>query len=147
MFHTNILIDSSVIHQACSNYIKGIYWTYAYYKKKPIDLQWYYPYAYPPSIRDIANYALGNSSDDIYIVDKTNNCVDNITQLLIVLPIESKLLLDPKYQIYMQDISKGLAHLFPKKYPIHTFLKTHLWECAPELPIINIPYIEHKLQQ
>jgi 5'-3' exonuclease len=146
MFHTNILIDSSVIHLACSNYIKGIYWTYAYYKKQPIDLQWYYPYAHPPSIRDIANYAVGNTRDDIYIVDKTNNGVDNITQLLIVLPIESKILLDPKYQIYMQDISKGLLHLFPRKYPIHTFLKTHLWECAPELPIINIPYIAHKLQ-
>jgi 5'-3' exonuclease len=145
MFHTNIFIDSSVVHQACRNYIKGIYWTYSYYKRRPVDLQWYYPYTYPPSIRDIANYALGNT-EDVYIVDTTNKCVDNITQLLIVLPIESKTLLNIKYQAYIHDVNKGISHLFPRQYPIHTFLKTHLWECMPELPVINVSYIEHKLQ-
>ena len=41
----------------------------------------------------------------------------------------------------MEEISFGLYHLYPDKYKINTFLKTHLWECSPNLPIINIPNI------
>ncbi len=142
LFDTNILIDSSVINSACANYIKGIYWTYAYYKRKDIDSHWYYPYTYPPSVKDIANYILGNTEQTIASVP---NSLDANIQLLIVLPIESKHLLPPEHQVYMEDVSKGLLHLYPKKYRIHTYLKTHLWECAPVLPIINIDYIKKSL--
>ena len=32
--------------------------------------------------------------------------------------------------------------MFPTKFKIHTYLKTHLWECYPELPKINIELIK-----
>ena len=38
----------------------------------------------------------------------------------------------------MDNENLGLYHMFPLKYKIHTYLKTHLWECFPELPKINI---------
>lgn len=138
LFHTNINIDSTVVASACQEYIKGIYWTYAYYKKKNYDKLWYYPFTYPPSVRDIANYMLGNVSnvnicDD---VDNTQVVLDANIQLLIVLPRESHHLLDPKYQ----NITV-LQHLYPTTYKIHTFLKTHLWECMPDLPVINVAHI------
>ena len=33
--------------------------------------------------------------------------------------------------------------MYPDDYKIRTYLKTHLWECSPVLPKINIKYIEN----
>lgn len=139
IFDTNIYLDTSTIRLACDNYIKGIYWTYNYYKKTNIDNEWYYPYIYPPSVKDIANYTIGNNAP--IIVNKELDIDPNI-QLLIVLPLQSISLIPPKYKKYMTDNSKGLKHLYPIDYKIHTYLKTHLWECSPKLPIINLKYIK-----
>ncbi len=143
IFNTNITLDSTVINIACQNFIKGIYWTYAYYKKQDYDKLWYYPYGYPPSAKDLANFALGNSE---LVVDKTTDIMLNDDlQLLLVLPRYSKHLLKADHQKYMDDHKYGMCHLYPKSYKIHTFLKTHLWECVPELPLINIRYICQRL--
>ena len=138
IFNTNINNDSYILNLACENYIKGIYWTYSYYKRKDLDHQWYYPYSYPPSIKDIANHSQAN---DPPMIVKNGTFVNSSIQLLIVLPKESKNLLQNNHKKYMEDISFGLYHLYPDKYKINTFLKTHLWECSPNLPIINIPNI------
>jgi len=135
LFGTNITHCSIVVSQACENFIKGIYWTYAYYKKYDIDHLWYYPYTYAPTIKDIANYCVANKKPEIL---KVGNYVPNYVQLLIVLPKESKHLLNDKYKKYMGDVKHGLYHMYPDKYKIQTFLKTHLWECSPILPTINI---------
>ena len=44
---------------------------------------------------------------------------------------------------YTESIDNGLYHIFPEKYKIITYLKTHLWECSPILPRINIEYIKN----
>lgn len=138
MFNTNINNDSSVIISACKNYIKGIYWTYNYYKKKNIDHIWYYPYCYPPSIKDIANNLQANQHEEI----KNNGYyVSPYVQLLVVLPKDSIDLIPYKYKKFMENINLGLKHMYPEQYKIHTYLKTHLWECSPVLPTINIQYI------
>tara|TARA_B000000437_G_scaffold166527_1_gene123056 strand:+ start:5741 stop:7246 length:1506 start_codon:yes stop_codon:yes gene_type:complete len=141
-FNTNILIDSSLINKACFNYIKGIYWTYSYYKYNIIDHEWFYPYNFPPIIKDISNHAIANLPPDI-----TNNgdFIDNDIQLLIVLPKSSNNLLKNNIKKYTENIDYGLYHMFPDNFYIHTYLKTHLWECCPELPKINIKYIKQIL--
>lgn len=128
LFYANTTIDSSVISMACQSFMIGIYWTYSYYKKHDYDNTWYYPYAYPPTLKDIANYAIGNNEP---LMTKSSIELNSIIQLLIVLPIESKHLLENKYQKMMESSMSGIYHLYPKQYKIHTFLKTHLWECAP----------------
>lgn len=138
LFGTNISLCSSVVSESCENYIKGIYWTYAYYKKYDLDHHWYYPYTYPPSIKDISNYSIANKNPEIV---KNGTYLPNYIQLLIVLPKESKHLVNDKYIKYFDCISNGLCHMYPDKYQIQTFLKTHLWECCPVLPTINIQYI------
>lgn len=138
IFGTNIQTDSSVVSSACQNYIKGIYWTYAYYKQKNYDDTWYYPYTYPPVTKDIANHLMGNTMPQI---EKTRIEISPIVQLLIVLPYESKHLVGAKYQKYFDEISLGLKHMYPTEYKIQTFLKTHLWECEPILPTINLKHI------
>ena len=140
LFKTNTMIDSSVINTACYNYIKGVYWTYAYYKRSGYDNVWYYPYSYPPSIRDIANYILGSTPPGEE--NETHKIVlDSRLQTLLVLPSESIGVLADA------DIIKNdaLGHLYPTKYMIHTYLKTHLWECAPDLPVVNIQYVSNIL--
>jgi 5'-3' exonuclease len=141
-FYTNIYLDSSLIFKACSNYIKGIYWTYHYYKFNIIDHNWYYPYNFPPIIKDIYNHCQGNKEP---IIQNIGNYLDNDIQLLIVLPKSSNNLLNNKLKKYTEDINLGLYHMFPSKFHIHTYLKTHLWECYPELPKININLIKNIL--
>lgn len=143
IFDNNITIDSSVILNSCENYIKGIYWVYNYYKGLHIDHEWFYPYNYPPSLKDLYNYS--TAYDEPIIAHNYNYICPNI-QLLIVLPRESSSLLKPKYKKYMENVYSGLYHMYPKKYKITTFLKTHLWECCPNLPLININYIKRVLE-
>jgi 5'-3' exonuclease len=139
IFDNNISIDSTVMFNACNNYIKGIYWVYSYYKGNEIDCEWYYPYNYPPTIKDILNHSIAN---EIPVLDCENDFVPSYIQLLIVLPKYSVNLLAKKHQRYMLDIYSGLFHMYPVKYNIQTFLKTQLWECSPILPLININYIK-----
>jgi 5'-3' exonuclease len=143
IFDNNISIDSTVMFNACNNYIKGIYWVYSYYKGYEIDCEWYYPYNYPPTIKDILNHSIAN---EIPVLESKNDFVPSYIQLLIVLPKYSFKLLSKKHQRYMLDIYSGLFHMYPVKYNIQTFLKTQLWECSPILPLININYIKRVIE-
>jgi 5'-3' exonuclease len=138
-FYTNIYINSSIINNASFNYIYGVYWTYNYYKHNIIDHTWYYPYNYPPTVKDISNYLYGNSEP---VIEKKGSFISNEIQLLIVIPKSSKKLLSEKLINLMENKNSGLYHMFPTNYKIHTYLKTHLWECFPELPKINIELIK-----
>ena len=136
LFDININIDSTL--PINKNYITGIYWTYNYYKKMDIDYTWYYPYNYPPTVKSISNYLKVNNIDEIKL---KGEFLKPEIQLLLILPINSINLIDDKYKKYMTDISMGLKHLYPIEYKIQTLFKTHLWECCPILPIINIDKI------
>lgn len=143
IFDNNISIDSTVMFNACNNYIAGIYWVFSYYKGAPIDCEWYYPYNYPPTIKDILNHSIANEPP---ILNSDSEFVPSYIQLLIVLPKYSFKLLSKKHQRYMLDIYSGLFHMYPVKYNIQTFLKTQLWECSPSLPLINLNYIKRLLE-
>ena len=142
------LNNSKIIVDSARSYIEGIYWTYAYYKRLPKNSQWYYPYGYPPTLYDISNNIQTNINDWDLILDQwkengtTLGFVDSIIQLLSILPYESKHLLPYHVQKLITDSKYGCAHLYPKSYPIQTYLKTHLWECTPVLPAIDIDLLK-----
>jgi len=136
LFDVNINNDSTSI--ISSNFIKGIYWTYNYYKKMDLDYTWYYPYNYPPTAKDISNYLKVNIIKEIEL---KGEYLSPKKQLLLILPIYSIDLIEDNLKKYMTDISYGMKHLYPKEYKIQTLFKTHLWECCPILPIINIDKI------
>jgi 5'-3' exonuclease len=136
LFDININNDSTSI--VSYNFIKGIYWTYNYYKKFDLDYTWYYPYTYPPTAKDISNYLKANVVKEIEL---NGNYLSPKCQLLLILPIYSIDLIEDDCKKYMTDISAGMKHLYPKEYKIQTLFKTHLWECCPILPIINIDKI------
>jgi len=140
IYNINIHKDNQIVNLACFNYIKGIYWTYNYYKKFDLDYEWYFPYNYAPISKDIFNYIKANNNIN-YIENKGTFLTADI-QLLIILPIESINLINEKHRKYMTDISEGLIHLYPSSYKIQTFLKTELHECCPILPTLNINRIK-----
>ncbi len=145
LFDININFDSSLISVLVSNYIKGIYWTYSYYKKFDLDYEWFYPYNYPPSARDISNYLKINDIPDI---QKNGDYLKPEIQLLLILPVQSNHLLDfnQKLKNFTIDDKQGFTYLFPIEFKIQTFLKNQLHECSPVLPMINIQKIQKKIE-
>lgn len=142
------LNDTSVIANACENFVKGICWTYAYYKRLPKPYDWYYPHGYPPSLLDMANYLQGTPTHvwdsmqaDWYSMHKRPKFLEPAVQLLCILPIHSMHLVPFKYQKFMTEHRYGIAYMFPCKYKILTYLHTHLWECVPVLPPLDIDWI------
>lgn len=138
LFDTNILTSTTVVRQSCEQYIFGIYWTYNYYKKFDYDNSWYYPYQYPPTVKDIYNYTIGNKFP--IMIDK-KIIISTDVQLMIVLPRESKDLVNKKYAKFYEKDTSCLYHLYPREYIIQTFLRKHLWECEPVLPIVNLAHV------
>jgi 5'-3' exonuclease len=139
LFDININNDSSLISTIVSNFIKGIYWTYNYYKKFDLDLEWFYPYNYPPTCRDISNYLKVN---EISKIQKKGNYLLPEIQLLLILPIQSHHLLDFKPKVKELSLTK-LRFLYPIEFKIQTFMKHHLHDCTPILPMINILKIKN----
>ena len=136
--------DTSVVMSACNKYITGIAWTYAYYKRKPKDCMWFYPFGYAPTILDLANH-LQACRGDIAAVPtkwaaayKTNRFVHPDVQLLSVLPPDS---VPERLREFVTNPAKGCAHLFPTKYRIKTYLFGKLWECVPVLPSIDVDLV------
>jgi 5'-3' exonuclease len=139
--------DTRIIAQACKEYITGLCWTYAYYKRLPKPFDWYYPYGYPPTLLDISNYLQGTMHEWDQLQTewkekhKRPTWLEPGVQLLCILPKESAELLPPKFREFMFESSKGLTYMYPCEYPIQTYMHVHLWECAPVLPTLDVAWI------
>ena len=148
LFNTS-MNDTSIIKQSCDLYLKGILWTYQYYKQLPKDPYWYFPYAYAPTLKDLSNHLNIHITEYERLKENWQEqfpkdvFVSPIIQLLSILPEESITCLPIKYHSIIQD--KFLHYLFPKEYPLNTFMKHHLWECTPKLPPMNINYLHQIL--
>jgi 5'-3' exoribonuclease 1 len=147
MFHTR-LHDTQIITTASKLFIKGIFWTYHYYKRLPKDPDWFYPFNYAPSVLDLSNYAQGSLDEWDKLQSEwakhgtVSGFVSAPIQLLCILPIQSQRLLPKSYQKFMTDALAGCAHMFPTRYAVQTYLKTYLWECTPVLPPLNTELLE-----
>lgn len=147
LFHTR-MHDLTVVHEACREYMTGMEWTYRYYKRLARDSTWYYPYAYAPTMSDLANHISISHNTHLALVEQWKEhykipvFIPDYIQLLCILPPESSHLLPKKLQAIVLDPSLGCTHMYPRKYPIFTFLKTRLWECAPVLPPLDISLLQ-----
>lgn len=149
LFQTR-LHDTKTTNAACKLFVQGIAWTLRYYKRMSKDPMWYYPYGAAPTFRDLANFVSGLTAADMedlvarFTVPATSPAgfVDPVVQLLCIMPLESAPVLPKKVRILMGTPEHGCCHFFATRYPIQTFLKTHLWECHPILPVLDIPWIQ-----
>lgn len=117
---------------AVNEWLKGIQWVLNYYTgSKPVDYLWYYPWYLPPLFKDII---IG--SDGLPVTENVigKNPIQPLTQLIMVLPVESYALLPTTH--------RRLPFIKPEYYPkIWTFFsagRRQLWECEPMIPML--PY-------
>lgn len=143
LFHTK-LHDMNVVRLACREYLIGIEWVYSYYKQNGRNRHWYYPYAYAPTLKDIANSLIETTND--YTLPPTEFDSPSV-QLLAILPLASSELIPEHLRPAMNDIEIGCTHLYPIVYPVCTYLKHHLWECYPILPSIDFELIENTVKE
>ena len=145
LFHTR-LNDTKVILQSCDLYLQGILWTYHYYKGFSKEDRWFYPYNYSPTLRDLSNYLNSHvqrfETLQQHWKERTQPryFCHPMTQLMCIFPKESVSCVPPKYRSLFDHPS--IQHLYPSQYHLQTFMKTHLWECTPVLPPIDLETIE-----
>ena len=140
--------DNGIVVRACELYWQGIQWTWAYYTRRPRDPTWFYPFAYAPSIRDLTTNTLPDgtpTSDQAACLEPASSpahAVEPVIQLLSVLPRQSRALLPEAVQPLMDNPVHGCTYLYPERFALRTFLRTHLWECDPVLPHFNVPLLQ-----
>lgn len=137
--------DMTIMVTACSEFIKGFMWTYRYYKqyKKPYD--WYYPFGYAPTMRDMYNHLFAEVQTIHRVWNEWNQLSDKeastflhpSVQLMAILPKESHHLIPEVLTKKMEKSTSGVRYMYPSQYPLQTYMKNHLWECHPKLPTLD----------
>jgi len=126
IYYTKFLINSK--DTVLQEYIKGLTWIIDYYLEKPIEYDWYYPWAYVPLYDDIINY-IPRAKPIVYAIEPY---LDPEQQLAIVLPVQSIDLLE-------NASLKKLANLYPQYYPTSfgysSLGKKWFYECESSIPI------------
>jgi len=113
-----------------NEWLRGIQWVLNYYTgSKPVDYLWYYPWYLPPLFKDIV---IGSEGLPVAAVVSGSNPIQPLTQLIMVLPVESYALLPTTH--------RRLPFIQPEYYPkTWTFFsagRRQLWECEPMIPML-----------
>ena len=119
------------VEKLVKNYLMGIRWVTHYYFQKNINLNWYYPYDYPPFISDIYKYLI--NINEIKFNTNTKPMTP-FEQLLIILPPQSKYLLPNCLGKLVSSSKSSLAHLYPIDFDVDFLYKYRYWEGIPKLP-------------
>lgn len=165
-YYYNMFPEYTSQVEVCRLYIEGLHWVFEYYITGKHNVAWYYPYDYAPTALDLYNYMFENEHVDMNATTlHTHPSHDEFLRLikscpklhsLVVIPPQllETVLDDHKWRHVVDDVSFGMSHLFPVSFRIRTYLKTHLWECMPDLPNVDInrlhsalSYIPHGLQK
>jgi len=124
--------------QICFQYLEALEWTWKYYSQECYDWRWKYDYDYAPLFEDVVKYIPYYQFD--FIKHSTEPHINNITQLIYVLPSESHYLLPTKVQTILQT---KFAHWFDKETISFKWdYCKYLWEAHLTLPDMDIQTIE-----
>jgi 5'-3' exoribonuclease 2 len=130
------------IKRLCQDYIKTLKWTFLYYFDECPSFYWSYNYSYGPSITDIYNYIKESAYFNFNSIKFSKKMpYSSLIQLLSILPPESKHLLPNELQYLFGDKSQ-LYMFYPNDYKLNMLYKKYYWMCEPNLPIINVEYIQ-----
>lgn len=144
LLQINPYTDMKQVDEVCSSFFEGLQWNVDYYFNGVYSHKWFFPYHFSPPLQELYKYLAKGSA----VRDPTVHMPIDITpeeQLMLVLPVQSKHLVKPKFRKMYEDPMMGCMHFFPRKFRIETFLKHQLWECTPILPVINVPYLKQKM--
>ncbi len=114
-------------------YAQSLSWTLRYYVGDPVDMDWYYPWALPPLLSDIA---LGLRKDPRILELPT--CppaapLQPLEQLAMVLPVTSFALLPESWR----RLAEEHPWAWPTAWPVFSLGRRFLWECEPRIPLIQ----------
>ena len=118
-------------------YLKTLVWNFLYYFDDMPSWEWYYPYAYAPTISDIYEELLivkninpGNNKDFAFVVGEPVNAQ---TLLLMVLPWASKGLMARDISQKLESEQCPLRIYFPIKYGLNVAFNRYYHECIPNI--------------
>jgi 5'-3' exonuclease len=134
------LFGNTNIRDYCQNYIEGLFWIVDYYFNRKTNMSWFYKYNYAPCLSDIFKHLMSMTNQKIELEDK--DVINEDMQLLIVLPPSSKNLLNHKLLPIVEDIKLGCVHYYPVSFCLTSYLKSHLWECHPVIPVVDAKLIK-----
>lgn len=150
-YYYNMFPEYTSQVEVCRLYVEGLHWVFQYYITGKHNAAWYYPYDYAPTALDLYNYMFENEHMDMNAVTLSSHPSHNefiklikscpkLHGLVVIPPQLLETVLDErhKWQHVVDDVSCGLSHLFPIAFRIRTYLKTHLWECMPDLPNVDM---------
>lgn len=110
MTKMHLHVDSEVLHDQATSYVRGIQWILNYYYSGICSWSWYYPFHYSPYISDIKDFA------DMDMGFQLGKPFMPFEQLLAVLPPLSKKLLSHAYTGLMTNEDSPLKEYYPDTF-------------------------------
>jgi 5'-3' exonuclease len=131
-------------------WLYGIQWVLDYYTGcRNVDMLWYFPWYLPPLFSDILRVCKDFDAQFLCQIGKHNsectsvNPINPISQLLMVLPIESYALLPSR----LRRLAFQHPEYFPKEWGFFSAGRRQLWECEPLIPMMPFSIIRNFLQK
>ena len=119
--------------QIAINYMQGLEWTMKYYTSGCPDWRWHYQHNYPPLLQDLVKFIPVFDTEFVQPIDKlTNRPVQELVQLMYVLPRQSLHLLPPKLFEKM-DMSN-----YPTDCDFVWAYCRYFWESHVDLPELDL---------
>jgi 5'-3' exonuclease len=131
----NMVSSAENLSTVCQIYLKTLVWNFLYYFDECPSWDWYYPYAYAPTLTDIYNELMkykniNPMSNKLFQFGKSS-AVDAQTLLFMVLPFASKNLMALDIQRNLDDEKCPMRIYFPKKYGLNVAFHRYYHECTP----------------
>lgn len=142
----NIIPSTENRDKIVEAYLHTFLWNIRYYLHgyQACNWDWYYPYDYAPTVKDIHNYLqTHNITQTIRLSTAEPKPLSPLELLTVVLP-ESNNTLMP-VELY-KKMRKHKQIFFPNKYDLNVFLHSRYYECTPVVPKININLVRQLFQ-
>uniref|UniRef100_A0A6C0HNJ7 Xrn1 N-terminal domain-containing protein n=1 Tax=viral metagenome TaxID=1070528 RepID=A0A6C0HNJ7_9ZZZZ len=123
--------------QIANCYLRTLVWNFLYYFDEIPSWDWYYPYAYAPTMSDIydeiikvKNINPGGNKDFAFTIGEP---VSAQTLLLMVLPWASKGLMARDISVKLESDQCPMKIYFPHKYGLNVAFNRYYHECVPNI--------------
>ncbi len=117
--------------EAVQKYIEGLTWIVDYYTGRPISMEWFYPWHFPPLWEDVAA-SLRRRGWQTPPAPGARG-LRPVEQLAMVLPLRSWSLIPAGEPV--RRLPELAPEWFPEHYELQSIGKRFAWECEPEIPI------------
>lgn len=116
---------------AVEKYIEGMNWVVDYYTGRPISMEWFYPWHFPPLWEDV----VAGLKERGWRAPPAPGArlLRPVEQLAMVLPLRSWNLIPAGEAV--RKLPELAPEWFPEHFELQSIGKRFTWECEPEIPI------------